>query len=122
MKDKDGKNTLTGEAQAKAVYASIEEWSIIILYLACCHHIVELMAKNPFHSIMGYNPSPDVQMFKRIKEIWNDIDKTEPLITFELETKQREELIITYTEILTKHRVDGKLFVHGDYKIWLRPD
>ena len=32
LKDKDGRNTSTGEAQAKAVYASIEEWSIIILY------------------------------------------------------------------------------------------
>ena len=29
LKDKDGRNTSTGEAQAKAVYASIEEWSIL---------------------------------------------------------------------------------------------
>ena len=148
LKDKDGKNTSTGEAQAKAVYASIEEWSIIpairgfvfdttasntgwqsgatvrlnfmlgrvILYLACRHHIMELLAKNPFHSVMGYDPSPDVQMFKRMKEIWKDIDTTGPFQTFELETEQREELILTYTDILEKHGVDGKLFVRGDYR------
>ena len=148
LKDKDGRNTSTGEAQAKAVYDSIEEWSIlpairgfvfdttasntgwqsgatvrlnfmlgrVILYLACRHHIMELLAKNPFHSLMGYDPSPDVQMFKRLKEIWNDIDTTGPIITFELETEQREELILTYTDILTKHGVDGELFVRGDYR------
>ena len=148
LKDPDGKNTSTGEAQAKAVYASIEEWSIIpairgfvfdttasntgwqsgatvrlnfmlgrvILYLACRHHIMELMAKNPFHSVMGYDPSPDVQMFKRMKDIWKDIDTTGPFQTFELETEQREELIMTYIEILEKHGVDGELFVRGDYR------
>ena len=138
---------MTGEAQARAVYASIEEWSIIpairafvfdttasntgwqsgatvrlnfmlgrvILYLACRHHIMELLAKNPFHVIMDYDPSP-VLMFKRLKEIWNDIDTTGPIITFELETEQRKELIMTYTKILTKNGVDGKLFVRGDYR------
>ena len=148
LKDKDGKNTSTGEAQAKAVYASIQEWGIlavirafvfdttasntgwqsgatvrlnfmlgrVILYLACRHHIMELLAKNPFHLVMGYDPSPDVQMFKRLKEIWNDIDTTGPIITFELEPEQREELILTYTDILTKHGVDGELFVRGDYR------
>ena len=61
-----------------------------------------------------YLKSPDFQYIKIVDLM---ASKTEPLITFELETKQREELIITYTEILTKHRVDGKLFVHGDYEI-----
>ena len=148
LKDKDGRNTSTGEAQAKAVYDSIEEWSIlpairgfvfdttasntgwqsgatvrlnfmlgrVILYLACRHHIMELLAKNPFHSLMGYDPSPDIQMFKRMKEIWKDIDTTGPLQTFEFETEQRDELIVTYTEILEKHGVDGELFVRGDYR------
>ena len=148
LKDKDGRNTSTGEAQAKAVYASIEEWSIlpairgfvfdttasntgwqsgatvrlnyllgrVILYLACRHHIMELLAKNPFHAVVGYDPSPDILMFKRLKEIWNDIDKTGPFLTFDLDTEQREELIKTYTEILTKEDVDGQIFVRGDYR------
>ena len=148
LKDKDGKNTSTGEAQAKAVYNCIEEWCIIpairafvfdttasntgwqsgatvrlnfilgrvILYLACRHHIMELIAKNPFHAVVGYDPSPDIQMFKRMQDIWSLIDTNGPFLTFELENKQREELIFTYTEILTKHGVDGELFVRGDYR------
>jgi len=77
---------------------------------------MELIAKNPFHAAVGYDPSPDVQMFKRLKEILNDIDKSGPSITFDLETEQREELINTYTEILTKQDVDGQIFVHDHYR------
>ena len=77
---------------------------------------MELIAKNPFHAVVGYDPSPDVQMFKRLKEILNDIDKSGPSITFDLATEQREELINTYTEILTKQDVDGQIFVHDHYR------
>ena len=72
-------------------------------------HIMELLAKNSFHPIMGYDPSPDVQMFKRMKEIWKDVDTTWPFQTFEFKTEQKDELIMTYTEILEKHGVDGEL-------------
>ena len=75
----------------------------VILYLACRHHIMELIAKNPFHAVVGYDPSPDILMFKRF-------------LTFDLGTEQRDKLIMTYTEILTKEDVDGQIFVRGDYR------
>ena len=150
LKDSEGKKTSTGEAQAKAVYASLLEWGAdvidrirgfvfdttasntgwrsgatvrlnymldrAVLYLACRHHVMELMAKNPFHAVVGYDPSPDVAMFKRFKEIFPLIDTTGSFETFQLESDQKEELIKTYTEILTKQGDDGKLFVRQDYR------
>ena len=148
LKDKEGKNTSTGEAQAKAVYACLLEWGVLdrirgfvfdttasntgwrkgatvrlnymldraILYLACRHHVMELMAKNPFHAVVGYDPSPDVQMFKRFKEVYPLIDTTGTFLTFELESEQKEDLIRTYTDILTKQGHDGGLFVRQDYR------
>ena len=51
-----------------------------------------------------------------MNEICNLIDKTGPFLTFDLETNQREELMKTYTEFLTKEDVDGQIFVLGDYR------
>ena len=90
----------------------------VILYLACRHHIMELIAKKPFYAVVGYDPSPDILMFKRLKEIWNSIDKTGPFLTFDLGTEQRDKLIMTNTEILTKEDVDGQIFVRPHNGRW----
>ena len=34
-----------------------------VLYLACRHHVFDLLAKNTFHKLVRYDPSPDVAMF-----------------------------------------------------------
>ena len=148
LKDKDGKNTSTGEAQAKAVYATILDWGIllairafvfdttasntgwhsgacvrlnfllgrVILWLACRHHINELLAKNPFHAVVGYDPSPDVAIFVRMKNLFPSLDTTGPFLTFTLEAEQQAELIQTYTDILTKQGEDNKLLAREDYR------
>ena len=148
LKDKDGKNTSTGEAQAKAVYATILDWGIlvairafvfdttasntgwhsgacvrlnfllgrVILWLACRHHINELLAKNPFNAVVGYDPSPDVAIFVRMKNLFPSLDTTGPFLTFTLEAEQQAELIQTYTEILTKQGEDNKLLAREDYR------
>ena len=148
LKDAAGKNTSTGEAQAKAVYSTILEWNIlaairafvfdttasntgwhsgacvrlnfqlgrVILYLACRHHIGELLAKNPFNAVVGYDPSPDVALFKKMKDLWPSLDTSGPFLTFTLETEQKEDLIQTYTDILTKEGEDGKVLVREDYR------
>ena len=148
LKDKDGKNTSTGEAQAKAVYATILDWGIlvairafvfdttasntgwhsgacvrlnfllgrVILWLACRHHINELLAKNPFNAVVGYDPSPDVAIFVRMKNLFPSLDTSGPFLTFTLEAEQQAELIQTYTEILTKQGEDNKLLAREDYR------
>ena len=85
-----------------------------ILYLACRHHVLDLLAKNTFHKIVGYDPSPDVAMFKRMKDLFPNIDTSGSFMTFDLDNKQ--ELIELFTNILTKFNVNGQLFVREDYR------
>ena len=88
----------------------------VILYLACRHHCKELMAKNPFHAVVGYDPSPDVMCFKRMKDLWPSLDTSGSFLTFNLEAEQAEDLIKLYTDILTKQGKDGEMFVREDYR------
>ena len=85
-----------------------------VLYLACRHHVLDLLAKNTFHKIVGYDPSPDVAMFKRMKDLFPNIDTSDSIMTFDLDNKQ--ELIELFTNILTKLNVNGQLFVREDYR------
>ena len=86
-----------------------------ILYLACRHHVFELLAKNTFHKVVGYDPSPEVSMFKRMKEVFPHINTSGPFQTFD-DVDNKEELIELFTNILTKRNGDGELFVRKDYR------
>ena len=45
------------------------------LYLACRHHISELLIGAAFEKIIGISSGLEVQLFKRFKEQWALIDK-----------------------------------------------
>lgn len=48
-----------------------------LLWLACRHHIFELILKEAFQSSMGISQSgPDVLIFKRFRENWRRIDSS----------------------------------------------
>ena len=85
-----------------------------ILYLACRHHIFDLLAKNTFHQVVGYDPSPDVAMFKKFKEIFPHINTSGPFQKFDVDNK--DELIELFTNILTKKDFNGNFFVRKDYR------
>ena len=63
---------------------------------------------------MGYDPSPDVKMFKQMKDIFGNIDTQGDFQVFDVENK--EELIDLFTNILTKYNVNGELFIREDYR------
>ena len=86
-----------------------------VLYLACRHHVFELLAKNTFNKIVGYDPSPEVSMFKRMKEVFPHINTSGPFQTFD-DVENKEELIELFTNILTKRNGDGELFIRKDYR------
>ncbi|GBN35817.1 hypothetical protein AVEN_136996-1 [Araneus ventricosus] len=46
-----------------------------LLYLACRHHIVELIISAVFNKCMGFSSAPDVLLFKRFQAYWEFIDK-----------------------------------------------
>ena len=86
-----------------------------VLWLACRHHVFDLLAKNTFNTIVGYDPSPDVLMFKRMKEVFPKIDTSGPFLIFD-DLANKEELIELFTNILTKKNVNEELFVRQDYR------
>jgi len=45
-----------------------------LLYLACRHHILELIAGNAFNKIFGLTTSPTVKLFDDFRKKWDQID------------------------------------------------
>ena len=98
----------TGEVEARAVAAALEEWGLSgkvvasgfdttssntgvhkggcvilqglldrqILWLACRHHILELILRGAYHEVMGGSKAPTVALFKILKvpATWNSLD------------------------------------------------
>ncbi|GBM56885.1 hypothetical protein AVEN_227383-1 [Araneus ventricosus] len=97
----------TGEKQAIAVYATLQDWGLAdkvsamcidttsvntgqingtcvlmeqkmnkkLIYLACRHHIMELIIGAVFNKCMGFSSAPDVLLFKRFQAYWEFINK-----------------------------------------------
>ena len=53
-------------------------------------------------------------MFKKMKDVFPDIDTSGSFMMFDLDNKQ--EVIELFTNILTKLNVNGQLFVREDYR------
>ncbi|XP_050704488.1 uncharacterized protein LOC126989930 [Eriocheir sinensis] len=47
-----------------------------LLYLACRHHIYEIVLAKAFHLSMGPTTGPNIEIFKRLKNQWNEIDRS----------------------------------------------
>jgi len=47
-----------------------------LLYLACQHHILELVLACVFTTCMGATSGPDVQILKRFQKHWEYIDRS----------------------------------------------
>ena len=46
-----------------------------LLYLACRHHMLELIAAAAFKKVLPSSSSPNIQLFKCFKENWEFIDQ-----------------------------------------------
>lgn len=47
-----------------------------LLHFACRHHIYEIVLASVYTSMMGKSTGPDIELFKRFKDSWANIDKT----------------------------------------------
>lgn len=47
-----------------------------LLHFACHHHIYEIVVANLYKSTMGKSTGPDIDLFKRFKDKWDNLDKT----------------------------------------------
>lgn len=46
-----------------------------LFWLACRHHILEIILSKVFQICFGPSTSPDIPLFKRFKDVWEKIDK-----------------------------------------------
>lgn len=49
-----------------------------VLHLACRHHIYELICEKAFSTCFGPSSGPEIQLFKRFKGKWDELDKNIP--------------------------------------------
>lgn len=47
-----------------------------LLFLACRHHILELVLRNVYEEYMGKSKLPEVELFNRFKKHWSSINIT----------------------------------------------
>ena len=74
-----------------------------ILYLACRHHIQEIMLEEVFSTCMGLSLAPKIPPFKRFKTFWPNIIKddfdpgiTDKSVLTELDSVKNEILSFAY--------------------------
>lgn len=56
-----------------------------LLYLACRHHIYEIMLRTAFENKIKGTSEPVVPLFKKFSEFWSKIDKVRFLLEMEEE-------------------------------------
>jgi len=49
-----------------------------LIWLACRHHIHELIVANVFNLLMGCSTGPSIKLFERFSQAWNYIDRSKP--------------------------------------------
>ena len=84
-----------------------------ILYLACRHHIFEIMLEEVFSSCMGLSSGPEIPLFKRFKKFWPNIitDDFNPgindeYVLTELDSVKNEILLFATEQLNTDHPRD----------------
>ena len=84
-----------------------------VLFLACRHHMHELLAKNTWYKIFPKDSSPNCQLFTDLKREWDSLDTEADIQKVDLPASEREALIKFYNEIYSK---GGKVLLRHDYK------
>lgn len=87
-----------------------------LLWLACNHHVYEIMLRTAFESHFGQSSAPTVPMFDRFQKEWKDIDKTKYKPGIEdLKTKECLEDVSDDLIKFCKAKLKEK-FARADYK------
>jgi len=63
----------------------IEQKLKVLLFLACRHHIPEIVLEGVFHAVVAVSSGPDIALFKRLQTSWTEIDEKQ----FRLESVTR---------------------------------
>ena len=91
-----------------------------LLWLACRHHIYELILKNVYKSLFGKTTSPDNDNFKFFRDVsWQVIDTTRPHSTLTFKTrieKSRRNYVVDFYLRILRQSDDKHIFPRNDYR------
>ena len=89
-----------------------------VFFLACRHHMTELVVKACWYCLFEADLSPDCKFFADIKEEWDSLnisDQTE-FITLSKDLQGRQEALAFYKELLMRKNKRNELTVRDDYR------
>jgi len=90
-----------------------------LLYLACRHHILELVVSNVFTTLFGKSTGPQVALFQDLKKKWPKINKLnfKPILDNRLSDPEISDLRKNAVELYKAKLQDTKESCpRGDYK------
>lgn len=67
-----------------------------VLYLACRHHVYELVLEKAFFTCLGVSSGPDIQLSKRFQGGWEFIDRTTPGPFTADDVPDRDKLLVNF--------------------------
>jgi hypothetical protein len=89
-----------------------------LLYLACRHHVHELIAGTVFEELFGQTTAPQPALLTRFQNSWFAIDQSayQKLTDKRLNTDFGKRLVAENVEFLNAILKSGKSFLRDDYK------
>ena len=88
-----------------------------VFFLACRHHVSELIIKACWYSLFEDDLSPDCKFFADIKEQWSSLDTSgnAGFLTLPRRLHGREEAVIFLKEVLSKRNKRNEMAIRDDY-------
>ena len=91
-----------------------------LFYLACRHHILEIVVGAVWKLLFGKVLGPENELFARFKSAWDSVDKQMPLNTITIEhpwlSVVKNNVVRDLTNILTTNCTSSKKLPRDDYR------
>ena len=89
-----------------------------VFFLACRHHVSELIVKACWYCLFEEDLSPDCKFFAMIREDWESLDTNSEveIMVLEMDVPFRQEALDFYRELLTRKNRRNEMTVRDDYR------
>ena len=89
-----------------------------IFFLACRHHVSELIVKACWYCIFEADLSPDCKFFAGIKDEWGSFDTSSEaeILTLQLDESEKKDSVDFYRELLVRKDRRNQMTVRDDYR------
>ena len=89
-----------------------------IFFLACRHHVSELIVKACWYCLFEADLSPDCKFFAVIKDEWDNFDTSSEaeILTLQLDESEKKDSVDFYRELLVRKDRRNQMTVRDDYR------